>query len=217
MQYKFQKPIVSTIKSEKYQSIVEWRNGKFTVDEPVSIGGKDTGPDPYTLLLSSLASCKIVTLRIYIDKKGWDIPIIKAKANLFQKLEKGESNTVIDCDISFPNAVVSIEKKEELLEVAEKCPVSKIIDGNTKVRSFIYLKENIENEKVYSNKEISVIWKGELCKHSGRCVTQLPEVFNLKAQPWINVDGANAKTIKAQVLYCPTGALSLKPNLTTEF
>lgn len=210
MQYKFEKPIISTIGTTKYQCNVEWRNGKFVADEPESIGGQDTGPDPYTLLLSSLASCKIVTLRMYIDKKGWNIPNIVAKANLFQKLEKGENITVIDCDISFPNSEITIEQKEKLLEIAEKCPVSKIIEGNTKVRSFIYLTDEVENEKVYSNEVVSVVWKGELCKHSGRCVTQLPEVFNLKNQPWINVSGADAETIKAQVLKCPTGALTLK-------
>ncbi len=210
MQYKFEKPIVSSLGTTKYQCEVEWRKGKFIVDEPSSLGGQDAGPDPYTLLLSSLASCKIVTLRMYIDKKGWDIPVIQCKSNLFQKLEKGENTTVIDCDISFPEAVISEELKEKLLEIADKCPVSKIIEGNTKVRSFIFIKNEVKNEKVYSNEDVSVVWKGELCKHSARCVTQLPQVFNLKNQPWINVSGADAETIKAQVLKCPTGALTLK-------
>lgn len=210
MQYKFEKPIVSSLGTTKYQCEVEWRKGKFIVDEPISLGGQDSGPDPYTLLLSSLASCKIVTLRMYIDKKGWNIPVIQCKSNLFQQLEKGENITVIDCDISFPDAIISEEQKDKLLEIAEKCPVSKIIEGNTKVRSFIFQKNEVESEKVYSNEAVSVVWKAELCKHSGRCVTQLPEVFNLKKHPWINVSGADAETIKAQVLKCPTGALTLK-------
>ncbi|MCW2264037.1 MULTISPECIES: (4Fe-4S)-binding protein [Sphingobacterium] len=210
MQYKLEKPVISTIGTTKYQCNVEWRNGNFIVDEPESIGGKDSGPDPYTLLLSSLVSCKIVTLRMYIDKKGWNISSIVGKANLFQTQTKENLVTTIDCDISFPDSIISIDQKEKLLMVAEQCPVSKIIGGSTKIRSFIYLEDDLENEKTYSNQEVAVVWKGELCKHSARCITQLPKVFNLKSQPWINVSGADAQTIRKQVSKCPTGALAIK-------
>ena len=84
MNYKFDKPIHSSIGLEKYQCTIEWRNGKFIADEPVSSGGKDLGPDPYTLLLSSLASCTLITLRMYIDRKGWDIPAISVQSNMYQ-------------------------------------------------------------------------------------------------------------------------------------
>jgi len=42
-------------------------------DEPASLGGTDPGQDPCTLVLSSLASCKLITLRMYIDRKSWDL------------------------------------------------------------------------------------------------------------------------------------------------
>ena len=48
MKYKMDKPVTGSIGIEKYQSTIEWRNGKFFADEPPDIGGKDTGPDPYT-------------------------------------------------------------------------------------------------------------------------------------------------------------------------
>ncbi|MBI1782653.1 MAG: hypothetical protein HYR66_15020 [Sphingobacteriales bacterium] len=50
MQYKLEKPVHGTIGTEKYKCVVEWRNGKFIADEPENNGGKDEGPDPYTLL-----------------------------------------------------------------------------------------------------------------------------------------------------------------------
>jgi putative redox protein len=56
MKYKLEKPVQGSIAKKKYQCTIEWRNGKFIADEPPSVGGEDTGPDPYTLLLSSLAS-----------------------------------------------------------------------------------------------------------------------------------------------------------------
>lgn len=64
--------------------------------------------------------------------------------------------------------------------------------------------------KEYSNDEITVFWNAEICMHSANCVRGLPEVFNTNASPWINVNGANAKTIKHAIDKCPSGALSYK-------
>ena len=62
--------------------------------------------------------------------------------------------------------------------------------------------------KEYSNGEVTVVWKPELCIHSGVCFSGLPRVFNPKARPWVKVDGASTEQIVAQVKQCPSGALS---------
>jgi len=209
MRYKLEKPVVSTIGREKYKCHVEWRNGSFIADEPLGVGGGDSGPDPYSLLLASLASCKIVTLRMFIDKEGWDVPAIHAAANLFQTRKKGIVKTTIDCDITFPEAVLEASQRVQLLTIAENCPVSKIIKGECEVRTFLYADDENVHGKVYHNDEIAVEWKAGLCKHAGRCVGQLPSVFKLGASPWINVDGATAERLAEQVSRCPTGALTL--------
>lgn len=207
MEYKLQKPVHGTIGTEKYQCVVEWRNGQFIADEPEKNGGKDTGPDPFTLLLSSLATCTMITLRMYIDRKGWNIPEITVNTNLFQARDGDKMNTFMDRDIYFP-AGVEPEQKEKLLEIAQNCPISKILEGNIKVRSYVYHEEDVDKKLQYTNGEITVVWKPELCKHAGRCVTQLPGVFNLKTKPWVTMTGATTEAIKAQVDKCPTGALS---------
>ena len=64
MQYKFEKPVHGVMGNEKYLCNVEWRNGSFIADEPEILGGKDTAPDPFTLLLSSLIICTLNTMRM---------------------------------------------------------------------------------------------------------------------------------------------------------
>jgi putative redox protein len=60
----------------------------------------------------------------------------------------------------------------------------------------------------YSNDEITVIWKPELCQHSQRCFSQLPKVFKPAEKKWVDVNGASAETIIEQVKKCPSGALT---------
>ncbi|QQS40092.1 MAG: (4Fe-4S)-binding protein [Acidobacteriota bacterium] len=68
----------------------------------------------------------------------------------------------------------------------------------------------MSNEKEYTNGEITVIWKPELCAHSGNCVRGLPEVFKPGERPWINIGEASSEEIKRTIDTCPSGALSYK-------
>jgi uncharacterized Fe-S cluster protein YjdI len=69
-----------------------------------------------------------------------------------------------------------------------------------------------ETIKTYSNNEITVVWKPEICTHSGVCVKTLPQVYNPKAKPWITIGNATTEELKAQLLKCPSGALSYYTN-----
>lgn len=66
--------------------------------------------------------------------------------------------------------------------------------------------------KKYDNGEVTVVWQPHLCAHSGNCVRGLPSVFDNKAKPWINIQGANTEAIISQVKQCPSGALSFVMN-----
>ncbi len=62
--------------------------------------------------------------------------------------------------------------------------------------------------RTYSNGEIRVFWRPDLCIHSGVCVQGLPGVFSPKRRPWIDIHAAPSERIAAQVDRCPSGALS---------
>jgi putative redox protein len=92
----------------------------ITVDEPTSNGGGDTGPSPTSLLLAALASCTSITLRMYADRKSWDLGGVRVGLKL---LRKGDAER-IERTIHF-GAALSPEQVARLLEIADKTPVTK--------------------------------------------------------------------------------------------
>lgn len=127
MEALLEQDLTGHIGSQKYLCTMYWRNGHFITDEPEKLGGRDLGPDPYSLLLSSLAACTLSTLRMYIDRKGWNIAEINISLNLFQE-NNGKLITTIAKTLTFP-PTVDREQRARLLEIAEKCPVSKLLKG----------------------------------------------------------------------------------------
>lgn len=61
----------------------------------------------------------------------------------------------------------------------------------------------------YTNEKLTVVWKPKLCIHSAICFKGLPEAFDPKARPWVNINGTEAERIIEQVRKCPSGALSI--------
>lgn len=67
---------------------------------------------------------------------------------------------------------------------------------------------NKEINKEYSKGELTVVWKPDLCIHSGICVQTLPDVYKPNEKPWIKVENATAGALVGQINKCPSGALS---------
>ena len=67
-------------------------------------------------------------------------------------------------------------------------------------------------QKTYSNNEITVIWKPDVCIHSTKCWKASLAVFNPNRKPWIDMSGGTTDEIIKIVNNCPSGALSFKKN-----
>lgn len=133
MEQLFENDILGHIGTQNYLCTITWRNGQFLMDEPESVGGKDLGMDPFSTLLASLAGCTLSTLRMYIDRKEWIIPEINISLNLYQETE-GELTTTIRRNITFSEEI-SLEQKERLLIIADKCPISKLLKGKITINT----------------------------------------------------------------------------------
>ncbi len=67
-----------------------------------------------------------------------------------------------------------------------------------------------EKHHEYSNDEITVVWKPDLCIHSGECVNGSPAVFKPNEKPWVQIEESSSDAIMKTIDKCPSGALSYK-------
>lgn len=135
MELKLAQPLLAQIGLQKYKVSITWRNGRFIADEPENLGGKDLGPDPFSLLLASLAACTLSTLRMYIDRKQWDITNISVELNFEEQLEEN-SNKIISRKLIVEDKI-SEEQRLKLIEIANKCPISRLLESSVQINSSI--------------------------------------------------------------------------------
>lgn len=64
-------------------------------------------------------------------------------------------------------------------------------------------------KRSYLKDSLEVGWDSSKCMHAKKCWKELPQVFDPRNKPWINLDGASEEEIIKQVKSCPSGALSL--------
>lgn len=120
--------ITSSIESENYKTTLNNGRHTFFSDEPIDLGGKDTAPAPDELLEAALASCTLVTLRMYTNHKQWDVGTIEVSVSLLREKE----NNSITRELKFEKEITD-EQKQRLMQVAKACPVSKTLSGNVEM------------------------------------------------------------------------------------
>ena len=126
--------IKGSIEREHYTVRLQSATNEIVADEPSSAGGKERGFSPEELLASSLAACTSITLRMYADRKDWDLE----KVEVDIQLEKDAVNTTtrISREIRL-TGLVTEEQKNRLLEIANLCPVHKILTHSIEIKTNI--------------------------------------------------------------------------------
>jgi putative redox protein len=113
-----------------YRVLIQSAENTLIGDEPVSVGGGGTGMTPMELLLSSLGSCTVTTLRMYAQRKNWETGTISVDLTM----QTGPSKTLIFRKISFAE-FLSLEQKTRLLQIANLCPVHKILTAQIEIQT----------------------------------------------------------------------------------
>lgn len=129
-----------------FQTEIIANGHSLLADEPIALGGSDTGPSPYDLLVSALGACTSMTLRMYADRKQWPMEAVVVRL----KHRKVHAEDCRQCDTGTPGKGPKIDciereievqgpldadQKRRLLEIADKCPVHLTLHSEVAINS----------------------------------------------------------------------------------
>jgi uncharacterized OsmC-like protein/alpha-beta hydrolase superfamily lysophospholipase len=125
-----------------YQQEVLSGPHRFLADEPVKVGGDDTGPGPYDLVLAGLGACTSITLRLYAEHKKLPLSRVSVRLahNKIHARDCEHCETVegmidhIDRAITLEGDLTP-EQRKRLMEIADKCPVHRTLESEVEIKT----------------------------------------------------------------------------------
>jgi putative redox protein len=123
---------------DNFTTSIQTKKHSFIADEPASIGGDDFAPSPYDYLSAGLAACTVMTLKMYAQRKKWDLQ----QVYVYITYSKKHSDDLM-LDIDKPTRIDHLQKrlkfignlddtqKAKLKEIASKCPVHRTLISQT--------------------------------------------------------------------------------------
>lgn len=134
--------IVAQTDKESFRTEIMAGKHHLVADEPEEVGGSNLGPTPYDLLTAALGACTAMTIRMYSERKKWDLQ--EVTVHLDHHKDYGQDCE--DCEKSsakidhFTRTIelkgnLDDEQKQRLLEIADKCPVHKTLHSEVKVKT----------------------------------------------------------------------------------
>ncbi|PQA96820.1 osmotically inducible protein OsmC [Chryseobacterium shigense] len=122
--------VKASLGKTKYYTEVTAGENQIITDEPIDKGGQNKGFNPMEILATSLASCTAATLRMYIERKEWDVENIHVEVTLENyPLTK---RAVFQREITF-EGVLDDEQLKRLHTIADACPVHKILTNDIEI------------------------------------------------------------------------------------
>jgi putative redox protein len=132
------------VRAGRYGFAQEITAGRHTLraDEPVGVGGTDTGPNPYDLLLAALGSCTSMTVRLYADRKKWPLHEVTVRLShekiyardcLECETKEGRLDQVTrEIELTGP---LDAEQRARLLQIADRCPVHQTLQAELHIKT----------------------------------------------------------------------------------
>lgn len=122
--------VVSRFGSGHFQQALEVGNDHFVSDIDEAKGGNSSGPSPHEYLGAALAACTGMTLKMYAQRKSWDLQdaIVTVDIERVNDIEKFKRSIKLV-------GTVDVEQSQRLLEIANKCPVHKALTGTIEINT----------------------------------------------------------------------------------
>ncbi len=132
--------VVRETRNSKFQQVITTGPHEMVADEPVAVGGQDSGPGPYDFLLAGLGACTSMTMRMYADRKS--LPLERVTVTL--QHGKIHAEDCAECEtregmLDQIDRVISMEgaldadQRARLMEIADKCPVHRTLKSEIRI------------------------------------------------------------------------------------
>ncbi len=121
---------------DNFTTSIQTKKHSFIADEPANVGGDDFGPSPYDFLSAGLAACTVMTLKMYAERKKWDLQEVFVYITYSRK-----HSDDLDIEVDKPTRFDHLQKKLKLVgnldekqrnrlkEIASKCPVHRTLQS----------------------------------------------------------------------------------------
>jgi putative redox protein len=119
--------------TEHWATQLQSGRNRLVADEGVHSGGADTGFSPFALLLSGLAACTNITLRMYADRKGWPLSGLDVECTMHRTDGDAEADR-IEREVTLEGALDDAQRAR-LADIAERTPVTLVVKRGTPVHT----------------------------------------------------------------------------------
>ncbi|MDB5406203.1 MAG: hypothetical protein JWL84_1115 [Rhodospirillales bacterium] len=124
--------VVAANGSTPYAVAIETRHHPLTADEPKAIGGGDSGPAPFELVMAGLGSCTAITLRMYAGRKQWPLDSVEVALTCLKDGDRLRVERVIALA-----GALSGEQRARLADIAERTPVTLALRSGMDIRTSV--------------------------------------------------------------------------------
>ncbi|MCP4520176.1 MAG: OsmC family protein [Cytophagales bacterium] len=118
----------------KFTTTINTDNHGLTADEPTSLGGNNYGMAPYELVTAGLASCTVMTVNMYAQRKEWDLEEVMVYMSHSKEKREGEVVDIFKKELVFKGNLDQ-QQRNRLVEIAAKCPVHKTLSKGSLIET----------------------------------------------------------------------------------
>lgn len=124
------------LKEDNFTTSISSVDHGLIADEPIAVGGDNLGMAPYELVCSGLAACTVMTIKLYAERKDWDISEVFCYVSHSKEKVEEEYVDVFSKSLQF---VGNLDEKqqERLRQIAGKCPVHKTLEREVRIETTI--------------------------------------------------------------------------------
>lgn len=126
--------ITASIGTLLYKMEVSTPTNTLIADEPESLGGQDLGFSPADLLAASLGACTCATLRMYANRKGWELTDVKADVTFERDFANNRSYMHRSITLT---GNLDEEQRERLLAIANSCYIHKTLTSPIEIETVL--------------------------------------------------------------------------------